>query len=185
MMRTATSIAAFVLALSATTLSAQDRHVHHPDLPKSMRDDHEEIMWALQQAVEQPGAIGAQARELERILRPHFEREEKIALPPLGVIRRLVEIKDVAEMQHWILPITDSLTAELPRMLAEHRSINAARERLAQVARQHNAAAVVAFTDELGRHAQAEEELFYPMAVLVGEVVRARSRTCPHHPDAH
>jgi hypothetical protein len=161
------------LAISARGAMAQGQHVHNADTPRTMRDEHEEIQWSLQAATKAPGAVGAAARELERLLKPHIAREEGIALPPLGVLRRLVDMEDVSLMQ-WIVPITDSMKQELPRMLEEHVAINQARVDLERAAQRAGNRKVMALTMELARHAQWEEDVSYPTAVLVGEIVRGR-----------
>jgi hemerythrin superfamily protein len=74
-----------------------------------------------------------------------------------------------------VLAMTDSLRAELPRMLEEHQGIHAAAARLAEVARAQSNAEVEDLALTLAAHAEAEEELFYPAAILVGEIVRTRA----------
>ncbi|HEX6913476.1 MAG TPA: hemerythrin domain-containing protein [Longimicrobium sp.] len=143
-------------------------------IPESMRAEHAGIHAALQEATRAAGPVGEAARRLARVLHPHFEREEQIALPPLALLRPLSQ----GEFQPWmrgVLPMTDSLRDELPRMLREHVEIGAAARRLEQVARQAGDAQVEALARELQLHARAEEELFYPAAVMVGDIVRARA----------
>jgi predicted Zn-dependent peptidase len=70
--------------------------------------------------------------------------------------------------------MTDALREELPRMLAEHVAIRAATLRLGEVARAAGDTGVAHLAEKLALHAQSEEELFYPAAVLVGDLVRAR-----------
>jgi hypothetical protein len=162
------------LALSAPALFAQDHHAHGPAIPESLRHEHEEVLHALGQAVQAKGDVGVAARALQRVLIPHFEREEQIALPPLGVLQRLVQQQDVADLERWLLPMTDSLRHELPRMLEEHVAISDALRKLEQTASAAGNQPVVEFAHTLARHARAEEEIYYPMAVLAGEIVRAR-----------
>lgn len=175
-MRTMTKTTLLALLLSAQSAWAQDHHAHAPDIPMSMRDEHEEIQWALADAMKQPGEVGAAAKALQAVLHPHFVREEQIALPPLGLIRRLAEMQDVQGLEGWLLPRTDSLRAELPRMLKEHETIGIEREKLEHAARAAGNEAAVQLAQELGRHALSEEEMFYPMALLVGEIVRFRAK---------
>ena len=178
--RTATRIAgaaallAGVLTLPAL-LSAQEHGVQERfAIPESMRAEHAEIHAALEEATRAPGRVGEAARDLARLLHPHFVREEQVALPPLALLRPLSE----GRFEPWmrgVLPMTDSLRAELPRMLAEHGEIGAAARRLEQVAREANNGEVEHLALKLQLHARSEEELFYPAAVLVGDLVRARS----------
>lgn len=144
-------------------------------IPESMRAEHEEIHKALERATQAPGRVGEAARALAKVLHPHFEREEQIALPPLGLLAPLARGEFSREMLE-VLPMTDSLRAELPRMLTEHVAIRTATARLEAVAREERDAPATHLAERLALHAQSEEELFYPAAVLVGEIVRARSR---------
>ena len=73
-----------------------------------------------------------------------------------------------------VLPLTDSLRAELPRMLKEHEAIHAATMRLGEVAKSEGNAAVAHLADQLALHARSEEEVFYPAPILVGDLVRSR-----------
>lgn len=142
-------------------------------IPESMRAEHGSIHAELGRATEISGPVGIAARELAAILHPHFVREEQIALPPLGLLAPLAQGEITPDMRD-VLPMTDALKIELPRMLEEHVAIRAATLRLETVARAANNAAVIELAESLRLHAQSEEELFYPAAVLVGDVVRAR-----------
>lgn len=65
-------------------------------------------------------------------------------------------------------------TAVVPRMLQEHQRIRAAVDKLRSVARQEHASGQVELADELAAHAKSEEEVLYPAAILVGDLIRAR-----------
>jgi hypothetical protein len=144
-------------------------------IPESLRVEHEAIHEELVRATKAPGSVGAAARELASVLHAHFVREEEIALPPLGLLAPLGRGEFEPEMRA-VLSMTDSLRAELPRMLEEHEAIRAAAIQLGDAARTEGNTAVARLAEQLGLHAQSEEELFYPAALLVGELVRARSR---------
>ncbi len=169
------------LSLGAGLPAAAQVHAHPTapgqreriGIPASIRMEHEEIHAALTKATSAPGRVGAAARELAAVLHPHFVREEQIALPPLGLLAPLSRGEFTASMRD-VLPMTDSLRAELPRMLEEHRAIRAATTKLGEEARAAGNTTVVRLTEQLKLHAQSEEELFYPAAVLVGDLVRAR-----------
>ena len=144
-------------------------------IPESMRMEHEEIHSELERITRMPGRIGAAARELAAVLHPHFVREEQIALPPLGLLEPLARGEFTPGMRA-VLPMTDSLRTELPRMLEEHKAIRAATLRLRDAAQAERNAEVERFAATLAQHARSEEELFYPAAVLVGDMVRSRAR---------
>jgi hypothetical protein len=143
-------------------------------IPRSLQIEHEEIHRELVHATEAPGRVGEAARDLAAFLDPHFQREEEIALPPLGLLAPLARGEYTPEMLA-VLPLTDSLRAELPEMLREHAEIHAATARLEEIAAEAGDSVVVQFTRQLILHARTEEEVLYPAALLVGEVVRARA----------
>jgi len=153
-----------------------EAHAHKSSIgiPESMHAEHAEIHEALVRATKVKGPVGAAARELAALLDPHFAREEQIALPPLGLLVPLSRGELTPEMRA-VLPMTDSLRAELPRMLEEHKAIRAATLRMIKVATANGNATVKSFGERLAAHARSEEEMFYPMALIVGDVVRARS----------
>ena len=143
------------------------------EIPASIRAEHGAIHAALERATADTGRVGEAARALAKVLHPHFEREEQIALPPLGLLAPLAR-GELTEAMLDVLPMTDALRAELPSMLREHVAIRAATTRLGEVAKAEHNAPVQELAEQLALHATSEEEVFYPAAVLVGDVVRSR-----------
>lgn len=167
------------MALLSTATLAAVALAHQPAaapplVPQSLRAEHHAIHEELERATGLPGPVGMAARELAAVLHPHFVREDQIALPPLGLLAPLARGEYTPDMLA-VLPLTDSLRAELPRMLEEHKAIRAATVRLGEVARAAGNDRVVKLAETLVQHALSEEELFYPAAVLVGDLVRAHS----------
>lgn len=143
-------------------------------IPGSIRAEHHEIHAQLVQLTSVSGAVGAAARDLAAVLDPHFAREEQIALPPLGLLALLARGTEVTPAMRAILPIVDSLRTEWPRMLEEHKAIHAATRKLGEAGGAADNAAAARFAEALALHAQTEEEILYPAALLVGEVIRGR-----------
>lgn len=174
-----TSLAFVVVATVATTFgTATDaapggQKVTIP-IPQSLQVEHRAIHEALEAAVKAPGRTGAAAREIAAVLGPHFTREDEIALPPLGLLAPLARGERPAGMSE-ALAMSDALRKELPRMLAEHKQIRAATEKLRDAAREEKATVHQQFAEELLLHAQSEEEVLYPAAILVGDIIRART----------
>lgn len=142
-------------------------------IPPSLHAEHEEIHKALVEATRAPGQVGAAAKELAAVLDPHFERENQIALPPLGLLAPLAAGETPAGLQE-VLAMTDALRKELPRMLEEHKRIRAATEKLRAAARDQKLEVHEHFAEALASHARTEEEILYPAAILVGDIIRAR-----------
>jgi hypothetical protein len=130
----------------------------------------------LKEATNAPGRVGPAAQALAKVLHPHFVREEEIALPPLGLLSRLASGDFSGDMAD-VLSMTDALKRELPQMLEEHKAIRAAVENLRVAARADNSEKYERLANNLALHAQTEEELLYPAAILIGDIIRARIRS--------
>lgn len=146
------------------------------EIPKPLQVQHEELHATLVKATRASGAVGEAAREVARLLHPHFVREEEFALPPLGLLSKLARGGVTQEMAE-VLPMTRRLKAELPAMLAEHRQIVGALDKLRDAAVAANLPEYERFAEALTLHAQTEEEVLYPAAILVGEHVACNLKT--------
>lgn len=142
-------------------------------IPEAMKIEHEMIHGALVQATKAPGKTGEAARELAAILHPHFVREEQIALPPLSLLAPLARGETDPSMRE-ILPLTDALRAEIAEMLHQHEGIGAAAKKLEETARAEGNKDVEQTAIKLQLHARTEEQVTYPAAILVGDLVRDR-----------
>ena len=153
------------------------------EVPLPLQQEHEELHEHLRHATQASGEIGVAARAVAALMHPHFLKEDEIALPPLGLLAPLSKGEATPEMA-GVLVLTDRLKAELPAMLAEHRAIVAALERLAEAAQRAGRTDIVAFAHQLVLHAQTEEAVMYPASILVGELVRQRLRNAAPVPGA-
>ncbi len=142
-------------------------------IPQALQQEHEELHDELRQATQAGGEVGDAAKVLAKLMHPHFVKEDEIALPPLALLGVLAA-GDVTPAMAGVLELTDRLQAELPAMLAEHKTIVAALARLQQAAERAGRDDIVEFAHKLTLHAQAEEQVMYPAALLVGKLVRAR-----------
>lgn len=143
------------------------------EIPGSLQQEHEALHDRLRQATHVGGEVGEQAQAVARLMHPHFVKEDRMALPPLGLLVALARGEARPEMA-GVLELTDQLEAEWAQMLGEHVAIVAALERLRDAAQRAGHAEIVAFAQALQLHARTEEEVMYPAAVLVGQVVRQR-----------
>lgn len=143
------------------------------EIPTAMKAEHNELHEALVDATKMGGQTGEAAKAVAKVLHAHFVKEEEYALPPLGLLTALARGEFDSSMKE-VLAMTDKLEAELPHMLAEHRQIVAALEKLVAAAKREQRPDVANFAKKLMMHALAEEQVVYPAALLIGRYVKAR-----------
>ena len=142
-------------------------------IPRSVQTEHDHIHQELTVALGHPGRIGTAAKAVADALHAHFRREEEIALAPLALLAPLAA-GEMPLSADDVLEMTDALRRELPNMLEEHKRIHGAVDQLRAAARSESCARTERLADALALHAQTEEEVLYPAAILVGEVIRSR-----------
>jgi hypothetical protein len=144
-------------------------------IPQPMKLEHGELHSQLAKATKEPGRLGEAASAVAKVLHNHFVNEEAYAIPPLGLLPQLVAGKVTNKMAE-VLKMTDKLKVELPTMLKEHEAIVSALDDLVKVAKSEGREEYIYFADKLKLHAQMEEEVTYPTALLIGEFVRLNLR---------
>lgn len=120
-----------------------------------------------------PGEVGKAAKRVAEVLHPHFERENELALPVIGIARELAEDKTSADYPK-ALELHDRFKAEYDKMLQEHVEIVKALDELERVAKKAEKPAVVDFTRKLKMHAKTEEDLTYPAVLMAGKLLKQR-----------
>jgi hypothetical protein len=160
--------------------SAQEKESHRgservqaagASIPPSLKAEHQELHEALGRLVKAGGRTGQAAMEVEKRLAPHFVKEEEIAMPQLGLLQSLARGERPADTAS-IIRISEKLEAELPQMLSEHKQIVAALDKLRAAGQAEKKPAAVHFADDLILHAQTEEQVLYPAAILVGKYLK-------------
>jgi hypothetical protein len=145
-------------------------------IPRPLKTEHDELHAELARATKEAGEIGLAAREVARILPSHFVAEEEFALAPLGLLSALAKGTLTPDMKPAI-EMTRRLRSELPRMLEEHRAIVAALRKLVDESHKVQRLDIAVFAEKLILHAQTEEEVLYPAAILIGEYLEAKLKT--------
>jgi hypothetical protein len=142
-------------------------------IPDPMKAEHEELHHELEKTIHYGGRVGDAAQQVADALHVHFEKEEEYALPPLGLLPDLAAGRVRPEMAQ-VLTMTDMLKAELPHMLEEHQTIVEALRNLIDVSTAEGKSEAVTFAQKLMLHAQTEEEVSYPAAILIGEYLKLK-----------
>lgn len=141
--------------------------------PECLESEHRELREQLEKAMASPGRTGEAAGEVMKVLVPHILLEREFAMPPLSQLARISRDEITPDMGRFI-DKTDAFKAELPRMLDEHKLIVAALKTLMQAAAAEKQPGAAQFAQKMIMHAQMEEEILYPAAILVGEYLRLR-----------
>jgi hypothetical protein len=142
-------------------------------IPDSVRLEHEQLHAKLAEASHMSGKTGEAARRVAKIMHPHYLREDEYAIPPLGLLARLAKGQVTPDMAE-VLPLVARLKEEMPLMIEEHRAITGALIQLGNAASDEGLREWAEFADELRHHAQMEEEVLYPAAMLVGKYVTSQ-----------
>lgn len=143
------------------------------DIPGPMKVEHDELHAALLQLTQAGGRTGEAAKAVAKVLHAHFVKENEYALPPLSLLVPLSQGKFDPAMAD-VLMLTDKLAADMPAMLSEHRDIVTALKALTEAATDENKSEGVHFASMLTAHAQMEEQVTYPTALLIGRYVESK-----------
>ncbi len=143
------------------------------EIPKSLKLEHQELHEDLEEAISESGPIGEAAKAVNQVLQPHFEKEEEFALPPLGLLPNAINELSPPETNKTI-EMTNRLESEIDQMLREHKEIVSRLKGLIDAALKEDKTEYVRFAEKLTLHAQTEEELLYPAAIMLGEYLKIR-----------
>ena len=129
--------------------------------PTVLTMEHQGMQEEMARATRAGGRTEEAAWQVTRVLYPHVFREEEFAIPPLLLLPKLARGEVTPDM-------------EMPRMLQEHKAIIGALQKLLQAATSEQHTGFARFAQKLILHAQMEEELLYPAAILVGEYLKLK-----------
>lgn len=175
LMRNFLRLATGLAIISTAVLEQGQTQAREQQVPSSVEAEHQELHAQLAKVTQSGGKTAAAAKEIEKLLQPHFVKEEQFALPPLAVLADLANGKMPAATEE-VIRMSERLKRELPTMLAEHKEIVGALQRLQAAAQQEHKPDAVAFAEKLKAHAVQEEEILYPAAILVGDYLKAKQR---------
>ncbi len=136
-----------------------------------MKEEHEELHNELKRATKLPGAVGKAARHVAEVLHPHFEKENELALPIIGIARELGEGKVSSDFPR-AAELFKRFRPEYDNMLREHVEIVAALAKLEVAAKRAKKHSALEFAQKLKSHAKMEEELTYPAVLMAGRLLK-------------
>lgn len=145
-----------------------------PEVPSSILEEHKTLLDQAYQYTLLPDSAGLAALQLYELMQYHFKEEEDFVFPPLGLLPMLAK-GEVPEEREELMQLTEKLKSQLAVMLAEHQMVAAHLEELKQVAGENELPGIIEFEKELQKHAQIEEEVFFPASLLIGEYLKLKS----------
>ena len=142
-------------------------------VPRTIKAEHRELHHLLIRAVESGGRTGEAARRVADLMQPHMQKEEEFSLPPLSVLAALVKGEPVPDAE-LVVAMSERLRTEFVSLVREHDEIVRALQHLIVTARADGRPEIVDFAEKLVLHAEMEEEVLYPAAILAGEILKLR-----------
>lgn len=138
------------------------------EVPASLKNAHDALHVGLKRAMREPGHIGETGRKIMQLMDGHMLREEKFALRPLGLLKELGRGETPPELAE-AARMVQGLKSEMVQMVGEHRQIAELLRQLAKEAAAAGKPDYVQLAEEMIVHAQMEEDVLYPAALLIGE----------------
>lgn len=140
-------------------------------IPRSIRLEHGKLHEDLSKIIASGGKVGKAAGGVATALHKHFGKEEKYAMPPLGVLADISSGKKIKDAKK-VIDLTKKLEKYLPEMLKEHKLIVRKLEVLKKISKKEKNKEALAFVNGLKLHALSEEEILYPASTLIGKYLR-------------
>ena len=162
-------VALFCLLITGFARAEAEKNMGTPS--KFMRHEHNQIYARIERLSQTPGKTGNAAKNLLTVMRPHMFSEEEIVLPELGVLKE-VALGGSTEGMTGIVVRSEKLEKEYPRMLADHKAIFTAIDKLSTAAALEADQGALDLAAQLKAHLQDEEEIVYPAAILTGKYIK-------------
>ncbi|HEX5169389.1 MAG TPA: hemerythrin domain-containing protein [Cyclobacteriaceae bacterium] len=145
-----------------------------PDVPSSIKNEHDSLLARLHVITLFQDSTGIVATKLLELMEHHFREEEDFVFPPLGLLPALAS-GEIPEKSVEVIQLTEKLKAQLTHMSMEHQLIKASLEELVHVPAKENHSEIIAFIQDVHKHATIEEEVYFPAAIMVGEYLKLRA----------
>lgn len=145
-----------------------------PEVPSSIKAEHQYLLDKIYKISLFQDSTGRVAIKLNELMQHHFNEEEDYVLPPLGLLPILSTGK-LPEQSKEVIVLTEKLKSQLSHMSAEHQLIKAFMDELILVASKENHPEIIEFEKEIHKHANTEEEILFPTAILIGEYLKLKS----------
>lgn len=138
-------------------------------VPQALRLEHVKLREQLYSITKESSDLGAAARAVMELFYLHAIKEEERVLPALEALPQLAGGK-ITDSMSPLRGIADDLKAGLyEELIEDHKAIVAALKAVSQLALAQGRTDYVKFADCFILHAQMEEEILYPAALVTAE----------------
>lgn len=145
-----------------------------PKIPQSLQHGHENLLIEIKELIKSGGKIGEKAKVLNDAMKPHFDKEENFALPPLGLLIALSEGSWEIDKTEAI-KMADTLKEKFNEMAQDHKDILKMLDELKVIAEEENNIHAKIFVKNLKVHAELEDQVLYPATLLIGNYLKNKS----------
>ncbi|HET9747446.1 MAG TPA: hemerythrin domain-containing protein [Chitinophagaceae bacterium] len=144
-----------------------------PEVPSSIKKEHDYLLDQIHTITSFQDSAGLAAIKLNDLMQHHFKEEEDFVLPALGLLTSLAGGK-IPEQSNEIIRLTDKLASQLTHLSVEHQLIKAYMDELKHADTNMSHPEIIEFEKQLHKHANIEEEVFFPAAILIGEYLKLK-----------
>lgn len=138
-------------------------------VPQAIRLEHVEMREQLYALTKENSDLGVAARDVMELFYMHAAKEEERVLPALEVLPALAEGK-ITDSMRSLKQIADDLRGGLyGELFEDHKAIVASLKNISQSALAQGRKELVKFVERFILHAQMEEEILYPAALVTAE----------------
>jgi hypothetical protein len=130
--------------------------------------EHAELMGSLRELSQSKLKTGKAVSNLLAVLEPHFEKEERVVMPLLALAHKLAEGEKVRF--DAIPSAVNEIGIEYGRMFTEHVAIRKLAAKAKDAAASDKNSEAVETLDWLSHHAEIEEAIVYPLAMLAAKL---------------
>lgn len=150
----------------------KDKNVQLPpppqdSLPASLVNEHRQLLSQTNALTQEGDSL---AIELYKLIEYHFREEEQYVFPVLGFMRAIAS-GHIPGNADSIIGLVKIYQSNADKLLAEHQMIEAL---LGEYRLRSGDTGIAVFEKQLAQHALAEEEIYFPAAVLVGEYLKLK-----------
>lgn len=139
--------------------------------PQAITHGHTNLCYELKGIIDRHKAFRSQAKNLYKVMSEHFEKEEKYALPPLGLLLVLSE-GNWQLNEEVSIEMSESVKKRFNELKKEHGLITKLMQELKIIAESEDIFELKMFLNNLYFHMELEDQVLYPTTVLISNYLK-------------